>query len=252
MTAALAAHVVVDRPAFRVDLRVDLAPGEILAIMGPSGAGKSTLLDALAGFVPLSDGAIQIAGRLVARADVARPRHGIHLAPAARGVALLSQDPRLFPHLSARENIAFGPRARGLSRETARQVADEWLDRVGLPDAGHRHPHELSGGQQQRVALARALAADPALVLLDEPLTGLDPLTAEELRAVLATQLSCTAIIATHSVRDAAVLAHRLALIEEGRFSQQGLLDDILDAPATPFAAALFRETPVRRRDSPQ
>lgn len=234
MTAALAARVVVARRAgFRLDVQVDAAAGEIVAVMGPSGAGKSTLLAALAGLERLSDGTVQIGDDVVA----SKRRH---VRPEKRGVVLLGQEPRLFPHLTATENVAFGPRARGVARDIARADADEWLWRVGLDGRGHARPSELSGGQQQRVALARALAAAPRLVLLDEPLTSLDPETAGEIRALLHEQLiasHATTVVVTHDAVDAVALAHRLVVLEAGRVTQSGAVRDVLRAPNTRFGA---------------
>ncbi|MBU4465677.1 MAG: ABC transporter ATP-binding protein [Actinobacteria bacterium] len=202
--------------------------------MGPSGAGKSTLLGAIAGFVPLAAGHVTLAGRIVDRAKGPR----VHVPAGRRGVVLLGQDPRLFPHLTARENVAFGQRARGVKRALARAEADEWLWRVGLDGLGDHRPSELSGGQQQRVAVARALATSPALVLLDEPLTSLDPETADGIRAMLHAQLT-TAVIATHDAVDAVSLAQRLLVVEDGAVTQSGPVRDVLAAPATRFIAAL-------------
>lgn len=242
MTAALSARMrVVRSSAFELDLDLELAPGERVAVMGPSGAGKSTLVAALAGFVRLDAGRIQLDGEVVADASVrgTTVRRGIHVAPMDRGVVLLGQDARLFPHLSARENVAFGPRARGHSRTDAGRAADEWLDRVGLAGFGDRMPAQLSGGQQQRVAVARALAVEPRLVLLDEPLTSLDIQTAAEIRMLLADQLRSTAVVITHDPVDALAIADRLVVIERGMVAQHGSVREVLRHPATPFAQAL-------------
>lgn len=240
MTASLAARMRVIRSSlFDLDLALDLAPGERVAVMGPSGAGKSTLLAALAGFVRLDAGRIELGGDLVADAPADGSRRGLHVAPMDRGVVLLGQDARLFPHLSARENVAFGPRARGHSRSVAARTADEWLARVGLAGFGDRMPAHLSGGQQQRVAVARALAVEPRLVLLDEPLTSLDLQTAAEIRMLLADQLRSTAVVITHDPVDALAIADRLVVIERGRVTQDGSVRDVLRHPATPFARAL-------------
>ena len=236
MTAALSAHIVVRRRAFVVDVGFDVAPGETLAIMGRSGAGKSTLLQVLAGLQPLDAGEVSLDDRVLDRA--AAPR--VRTAPMHRGIVLLDQDARLFPHLSVRENVAFGPRAAGVDRGTARDRAEEWLARVGLPGTGERPPATLSGGEQQRVAVARALAARPRAVLLDEPLVALDPVTAAEIRAMLREALSgVTAVAVTHDAVDAAALADRLLIIEEGRATQGGAVADVLRAPATDVAARI-------------
>ncbi|WP_292851022.1 sulfate/molybdate ABC transporter ATP-binding protein [Microbacterium sp.] len=180
------------------------------------------------------------AGRVRAgRAAAGRAAAGrVHVAPAARGVVLLGQEPRLFPHLTVRENVAFGPRAQGVPAVRARAEADEWLRRVGLPDRGGERPGELSGGQQQRVAVARALATGPEALLLDEPLTSLDPETAGGIRDVLR-ELLGTAVVATHDALDAVVLARRLVVVEDGRVVQSGPVREVLAAPATPYVAAI-------------
>ena len=232
----LRAQVVVEREHFAVEVAVQVAVGETVAIMGPSGAGKSTLLQALAGLEPLTAGEIEVDGRVVDR--VAAPR--VRTAPMNRGIVLLGQDARLFPHLSVRENVAFGPRAAGEDARTARDSADEWLARVGLPGAGDRMPRELSGGEGQRVAVARALAASPRAVLLDEPLVALDPATAGDIRQMLRDQLTgITTIAVTHDAADAVALADRLVVIESGRVTQTGPVRDVLSAPASDFVASI-------------
>lgn len=235
-TPGLRAHVVVAREHFAVDVEVEVAAGETIAVMGPSGAGKSTLLQTLAGLEPLTAGEITIEGRVVDRA--AAPR--VQTPPMNRGIVLLSQEPRLFPHLSVRENVAFGPRAAGADATAARDSADEWLVRVGLPGAGDRMPRELSGGEGQRVAVARALAASPRAVLLDEPLVALDPETAGEIRRMLHDQLAgVTTIAVTHDAADAIALADRLFIVEEGRVTQRGPVREVLAAPASGFVASI-------------
>ncbi len=234
--AALQARVRVDRGGYTLDAALQADAGQIVAVMGPSGAGKSTLFDAIAGFVPLTGGQVSLDGRTVDSAS------GPHVDPRHRGVVMLGQEPRLFPHLSARENIAFGPRARRIPRAAARAEAETWLARVGLAGMGDRRPAQLSGGQQQRVALARALATSPRVLLLDEPLTSLDPETAAGIRLLLSDQLAdtgTTAIVATHDAADAVSLAARLVVLEAGRITQSGVVRDVLDGPATPFVAAV-------------
>ncbi len=232
---ALAGELVVQRGPFRLEAELTVPQGEVTAVMGPSGAGKSTLLAAIAGAVRLSSGRMRLAG-----GAVVTPRR--HAPAAARGAVLLAQDPRLFPHLSVRDNVAFGLTVRGMARDRARQVADEWLWRVGLSGSGPRRPAELSGGQQQRAALARALAVAPRMLLLDEPLTGLDTETAADIRAVLRDQLSSTrttALLVTHDAFDAAALARHVIVIEGGRVTQRGPVRAVLEAPATRFVAAV-------------
>lgn len=232
----LRAQVVVPREHFDVDVALDVAEGETVAVMGPSGAGKSTLLQALAGLVPLRDGEISVGGTVVDRASSPRLR----AAPMHRGIVLLGQDARLFPHLSVRENVAFGLRASGVAARAARATADEWLARVGLPGSGDRMPRELSGGESQRVAVGRALAASPRAVLLDEPLVALDPETAAGIRRMLREQLDRTTTVAvTHDAADAVALADRLIVVEAGRVTQSGAVREVLSSPASAFVAAI-------------
>lgn len=236
--AALNAHVTVRRGPFTLEATLQAAAGEVVALMGPSGAGKSTLLEVLAGLVRLRAGEVRVGDQLL---DAA-PRPRTHVPPSQRGVVLLGQEPRLFPHMNAHANIAFGLRVRGVPAATADTQADEWLWRVGLPGLGGRRPAQLSGGQQQRVALARALATEPSVLLLDEPLTSLDTETAGDVRAVLHEQLTATrttAIVATHDAVDAVSLATRLVVLEGGKVTQQGGVRDVLAEPATRFIAAV-------------
>lgn len=234
-SAGLEAHVVVERRDFALDATLHVADGAVLAVMGPSGAGKSTLLRVLAGLERPTRGRIRIDGRIV-------DDGAAHVAPMHRGIVLLGQDPRLFPHLTAAQNVAFALQARGVRRVEARSIAAGWLDRVGLGAAADRRPAALSGGQQQRVALARALAAQPRAVLLDEPLTSLDPETAAEIRSVVAAQLtatSTTAVLVTHDAIDAVALADTLAILDGGRIVQQGEVRTVLAEPATRFTASI-------------
>lgn len=209
-------------PGFTLDAAITVEEGTVAAIMGPSGAGKSTLLAALEGSAAPSGGGFSVGRRKA-------------------GVVLLDQRPLLFPHLSVRENVAFGLRAGGAPRRDARGRADAWLERVGLPGRGSDRPQDLSGGQQQRAALARALATEPRLLLLDEPLTSLDPVTASGIRAMLREQLAdtgTTTILVTHDAFDAASLASRLFVLESGRIVQHGAVREVLENPATRFVAA--------------
>lgn len=239
MTAmGLDATVRVDRGGFLLDATVRAAPGETLALMGPSGAGKSTLLGVLAGFTPLSAGAIVLDGTTMQNAA------GIDVPPRQRGVILLGQQPRLFPHLSARDNIAFGLRTRGVRRAQARADADAWMERIGLAGMGGRRPAQLSGGQQQRVALARALATRPRMLLLDEPLVSLDLATATGIRTLLRDALTeTTTIMATHDPADATALADRLIVLEGGTVTADAAPQTVFARGATGFIAALSPES---------
>lgn len=211
----------------------ELAAGETVALLGPNGAGKSTLLQVIAGLVRPNRGRVALAGRTLVSADV-------DLAPHRREVALLSQDALLFPHLNLRENVAFGPRSRGVARALARSTADTWLDRVGIAELADRMPSQVSGGQAQRAAVARALAVDPQLLLLDEPLSAVDvaarPALRQTLRAVLAER---TAIVVTHDVLDALLLADRVIVLANGEIVEDGPSTDVLARPRSAFAAEL-------------
>ncbi|NUQ88652.1 MAG: ABC transporter ATP-binding protein, partial [Glycomyces artemisiae] len=176
--SGLDAHLVVDRGSFRLDLRLTAAPGETVALLGPNGAGKTTALRALAGLEALSGGHIDLDGTLLDSAGLEHPSGTARwVPPEHRRIGVVFQDYLLFPHLTALDNVAFGPRRRGLAKRDARDKAADWLKRMDLTEHAARKPRHLSGGQAQRVALARALAAEPTLLLLDEPLAALDART---------------------------------------------------------------------------
>ena len=162
-------HVAATVAARRFDVEFDVAAGEVLAVLGPNGAGKSTALHVIAGLLRPDTGVVRVGGRTLT--DTAA---GIQVATHDRRVGLLLQDPLLFPHLSVQANVEFAPRSRGAGRARARAAAERWLGEVGVSDLAGRKPGQLSGGQAQRVAIARALAAEPEVLLLDEPLAGLD------------------------------------------------------------------------------
>ncbi len=235
MTAGLVASVEAAHGAFRLSVALEAAPGEIVAVLGPNGAGKSTLLAVLAGNLRPASGTVVVGERTLTSSAVSvRPEH--------RSVGLLGQDPLVFPHLSARENVAFGPRAAGVPARTARARADEWLVSVGLAGLEDRRPAELSGGQRQRVALARALAAEPAVLLLDEPFAQLDVRTAADLRDLVRDQVRRTGtatVLVTHDVLDAVTLADRVVILHDGVVVEQGRPLDVLTDPVHPFTAAL-------------
>ncbi|MDO7868513.1 sulfate/molybdate ABC transporter ATP-binding protein [Nocardioides jiangxiensis] len=229
MSAALEVAADVAARDVRVALRIE--PGETVALLGPNGAGKSTLLGAVAG--SLRDGAshVVLGGRTLSGAST-------WVAPHDRGVGLLAQDALLFPHLDVTGNVAFGPRSQGLGRRAARAAAVRWLDRVGCVDLADRRPGALSGGQAQRVAIARALAAEPEVVLLDEPMAALDVDARPALRQVLREVLrDRTAVIATHDVLDALLLADRVVVLEGGRVVEDGPAAEVLARPRSAFAA---------------
>ncbi|KDA44503.1 MULTISPECIES: ATP-binding cassette domain-containing protein [unclassified Frankia] len=219
-SGGLSALMTVRRGQFVLDVEVSVARGETVAVLGRSGAGKSTLLRALAGLLPLDEGRITLAGEVLD--DPAEHRF---VPSEQRPVGMVFQDYLLFPHLRARDNIAFGLRARlGQGRRHARASADTWLERFGIGHLGDRRPDALSGGQGQRVALARALASGPGLLLLDEPLAALDTATRREVRSFLHNVLPTLAapvLIVTHDPTDAEVLADRILALDAGRVVDQ-------------------------------
>lgn len=219
------------------DVSLALGAAETVAVMGANGAGKSTLLSVIAGLLHPDSGTAELDGRTLFNLTAGR---GQWTAPHRRGTALLAQEPLLFPHLSVLENVAFGPRSAGASKQAARESALRWLAEVEATELQSRRPAELSGGQAQRVAVARALAADPGVLLLDEPMAALDIHAAPLLRRLLKRVLAGRrAIIITHDVLDALMLADRVVILENGRISEEGPTRDILQRPRSRFAAGL-------------
>ncbi|MEU8805254.1 ABC transporter ATP-binding protein [Streptomyces violaceoruber] len=227
----LDARLVVERGGFRLDVALTAAPGDVVALLGPNGAGKTTALRALAGLVPLSDGHLRLDGAELDRTP-----------PESRPVGVVFQDYLLFPHLTALDNVAFGPRCRGATKAQARTQAAAWLERLGLAGHAAAKPRRLSGGQAQRVALARALATRPRLLLLDEPLAALDARTRLDVRAQLRRHLAAfeaVAVLVTHDPLDAMVLADHLVVVEDGHVVQEGTPSHIARRPRTDYIAHL-------------
>ncbi len=221
-----------------LDATIAAGSNEMVAIVGPNGAGKTTLLRALAGLVPLCAGRVDLGGEVLE--DV---RARTRVAPERRSISLMFADVLLFPHLSARDNVAFGLRAGGLARRDARRQADAWLARVGLADRAASRPSRLSGGERQRVALARALVTVPRLLLLDEPFASVDVSTRAELRRVLREQLASYAgvrLLVTHDPLEAMALADRVIVLEKGRVAQSGTIADLTARPRSAWVAALL------------
>ncbi|MGE2836766.1 sulfate/molybdate ABC transporter ATP-binding protein [Mycobacterium sp. SMC-4] len=233
--SGVAVRARLDRRNLDVELAVD--DGEVLAVLGPNGAGKSTVLQIISGLVQPDAGRVQLGSRVLTDTDA-----GTFVPPHARGVAMLSQQPLLFPHMTVARNVAYGPRCTGKPRALAREVGHRWLDAVGAADLADRRPAQLSGGQAQRVALARALATEPALLLLDEPMAALDVTAAPSLRRLLRTVLRDarrTAIVVTHDVIDALAIADTAIVIEAGRIVEHGPVRQVLTAPRSAFAARM-------------
>ncbi|MHA7652562.1 sulfate/molybdate ABC transporter ATP-binding protein [Mycobacterium sp. ML4] len=220
-----------------LDVEFSVAEGEVLAVLGPNGAGKSTALHVIAGLVSPNTGLVRLGNRVLT--DTAR---GIHLPTHDRRVGLLLQDALLFPHLSVVANVAFGPRSRRVGFRTARDTALHWLREVAAEEWADRRPRQLSGGQAQRVAIARALAAGPELLLLDEPLAGLDVAAAASIRAVLrgaVRRSGCTVILVTHDLLDVFALADRVMVLESGGIAEIGRTAEVVAAPRSHFGARI-------------
>lgn len=206
------------------NISLDVAKSEILALLGPSGSGKSTLLAAIAGIVKPHAGEILVGDRNL-----------LDLAPEARGLGMVFQDYALWPHMTVAQNVAFPLRARKYPSTAINDRVDEALRRVGLQGFELRRPHQLSGGQQQRVALARAIAAETQLLLLDEPLSALDPATRSSVRGELAEilrKLDLTTIIVTHDREEAFELADRIAVLVDGEMQQHAKPQEVYECPA--------------------
>lgn len=236
-----------DTPAV-AGVSLSVPDGMLLALLGPSGCGKTTLLRLVAGFERPQQGRIFIGDRCVAG-------NGDWVPPERRDVGMVFQDYALFPHLSAAKNVAFGlsRAALNLDRSRRQQRVRAMLALVGLEGYEERYPHELSGGQQQRVALARALAPEPAMILLDEPLSNLDAQVRlrlrQELRDILK-QAGTAAIFVTHDREEALSMADRLGVMADGRLQQLGTPEAVYRHPATRFVAEFVAQgnlLPARR-----
>jgi molybdate transport system ATP-binding protein len=233
----LDARVQVQRGELALDVRLVAADGETVAVLGPNGAGKTTLLRALAGLTPIDGGRISAGGTVLDD-----PAAGVFVVPERRSVGVMFQEYLLFPHLNVSENVAFPLRSRGVGRTEARARAREWLARVGLGERAGAKPADLSGGQRQRVALARALVAEPAVLLLDEPLAALDVGTRTELRRELRSLLAAFAgvrVLVTHDLLDAVALADRLVVLEGGQVAQEGPVAEVTARPRSRYVAEL-------------
>ena len=239
-------HAQVRFPERAVDLTLAVEAGRTLALLGPNGAGKSTALASIAGLLRPTSGLITLDDRILFSGNDSDDApgngssHGEWVAPHSRGVALLAQEARLFPHLSVLDNVAFGPRSAGMPRGQARELAREWLAQVDAGDFADRRPAALSGGQAQRVAIARALATEPHLLLLDEPLSALDVESAPAIRQLLRRVLKDrTTILVTHDILDAVLLADDVAVLENGHVVEHGPTARVLTRPKSGFAARI-------------
>ncbi|MDO8501544.1 MAG: ABC transporter ATP-binding protein [Gemmatimonadaceae bacterium] len=224
------------------DISLDVPAGELLALVGASGSGKTTTLRIAAGYEIPDSGRVLLEGR-----DITA------LPPQERGFGMVFQHYALFPHMSVEENVAFGLEARGVLRSLRIDKARGALDSVGLGGAGHRSIQSLSGGEQQRVALARALVIEPKVLLMDEPLSNLDPTlrqtTRDELRSMLH-RVGVPALFVTHDQEDAFAIADRIALIRKGKLLQVGTPEDLYDRPVSlDVASFIGRATIVPAED---
>ncbi|MDN4160154.1 ABC transporter ATP-binding protein [Nocardioides abyssi] len=211
-----------------LDLRLE--PGEMVVLLGPSGCGKTTALRILAGLERPDAGTVRVGGR-----DVTR------VPPNKRDMGMVFQAYSLFPHLTVLDNVSFGLKLRGRKRSERRRRAGDMLDLVGLGQQAGRYAHQLSGGQQQRVALARALAIEPAVLLLDEPLSALDAKVRVQLRdEIRRVQLDVgtTTLFVTHDQEEALAVADRVGVMNAGRLEQIAPPAELYDAPATPFVGS--------------
>ena len=221
--------------SFTLEAAFTVPSGAVTVLVGESGSGKTTLLRLVAGLLAPEEGHISLAGTVLSQPDAGR-----FIPPEARPVGYVAQDYALFPHLSARENVAFGLRARRLAGAVVRERTDSALERFGLASLATRRPHQLSGGEQQRVALARALVLDPRVLLLDEPLSALDLVTRRAVRGELRRSLeglTCATLFVTHQPGEALMFGERIAVLEQGRVTQYGSRGDFVRHPRSQYAA---------------
>lgn len=216
------------------DVSLSVGAGEYAVLLGPSGCGKSTLLSVLGGFLTPTQGRVRLGGE-----DVTR------VPPAKRATTTMFQDYALFPHMSLRDNVAFGLRMRGVSTKVRSQRAEEMLALVGLPGEGARKPHELSGGQRQRVALARALVVEPEALLLDEPLGALDlklRRTMQDELKQIQQRIGTTFVHVTHDQEEAMAIADTIVVMNAGQIEDKGTPARVYSDPATAFTATFMGE----------
>lgn len=222
-------HVAVD------DVSVNVAAGEFLGLLGPSGCGKTTLLRMVAGFLAPDEGRIVCDGT-----DIS------HRPPYDRRFGVVFQNYALFPHMTAAENVAYGLKVARVRKPEIAERVKSALDRVGLQHARDRYPRQLSGGMQQRVALARALVIEPAILLLDEPLSALDKNLREEMQVelrLLQQNVGVTTIFVTHDQEEAMTLSDRIAVMREGKILQIGSPSEVYAAPVSRFVSTFLGTT---------
>ena len=244
----------VDRVAFRrgahdilTEVSLSIGPTEVVALLGPSGSGKSSLLRIVLGLVAPDRGVVRLDSEVVsADGRILKP-------PEERELAIVFQDLALWPHLTVRGNLAFGLAAKHLPADDQNERISRVLQRVSLQGKQDRYPANLSGGERQRVAIARALVLEPRALLLDEPLSNLDVPLKRELLSLLKEILRerrVTTVYVTHDLREGMQLAKRFAVLEAGRISQAGTLDELLASPATAFVRALREDLNRHQSDT--
>ncbi|WP_226582553.1 ABC transporter ATP-binding protein [Acuticoccus sediminis] len=217
------------------DVTLDIAPGDLVALLGPSGCGKTTLLRAVAGFVRPTAGDIRIDGASI-----------LHVPAVRRGMGIVFQNYALFPHMTVAENVAYGLEARRTPADEARRTVAKMLELVQLGHLAKRRPSELSGGQQQRVALARALAVRPRLLLLDEPLSALDKNLRLDMQIEIRRiqrEFGITTVMVTHDQEEAMTMADKIAVLSDGRLQQYGAPTEVYDRPANVFVNSFIGTT---------
>jgi molybdopterin-binding protein len=214
---------------FLQNINLDIKPGEYFIVLGPTGAGKTVLLEAIAGLYPVLEGEVWIGDKEIT-----------DLSPEKRGIGIVYQDQALFPHLSVEKNIAFGLKMRKCPKNEAKAKIEAIGEVVGISHLLKRSPATLSGGEKQKVALARALVTEPKVLLLDEPLSALDPATREKMQGELREmhrKVVVTIIHVTHDFEEAIALGHRVAVLNDGCIAQMGTPEEFLRRPSSEFVA---------------
>ncbi|RZB34051.1 MAG: molybdate/tungstate transport system ATP-binding protein [Desulfobacteraceae bacterium Eth-SRB2] len=217
-------------PGFALeDINLSIQDGEFFMLLGPTGAGKTLIIEAIAGIVPITGGRILVKGKEITR-----------LTPEQRGTGIVYQDYALFPHLSVLKNITYGLRYHRTNPNTSKKRVTWLMEQLGLQPLVQRSIHNLSGGEKQRIALARALAVNPSVLLLDEPLSALDPNFREDIRDLLKKlhqEVETTFLMVTHDFAEAMFLGERMAVLNDGKIDQIGPVHEVFHKPATPFVA---------------